>query len=210
MKLNLIFIVSSLFTLAACNSEQANQMQRYYQFDNSGNLIRPTNYREWVFAGSAATPLSHDAHALFPDLQFTYIDPVSYKFWQENGYFRDGTIIVKEIAYVGDTQSSVGKGFYTGQYRSLSASVKDSSKFPNTKDNWNYFNWTNREDKKLNNTAIPLGAQCSGCHQANAPDGTVFYNLLSVLRDSKGVGKNAPENKDTRIGLTDGRMKSEM
>lgn len=175
--------------------------ERYYQFNEAGELLRPLDYRSWVFAGSAATPRSNDNNVLFPDLQFVYIDPVSFQFWQENGYFRDGTILVKEIAYVGETSSPVGNGFFTGEYRSLSATVKDSKQFPETKGNWNYFNWTNRQSHRLNSTAQPLGDTCASCHKANAPEGDVFFNYLSVLRDAKGQGKTAVENHSSRNGL---------
>ncbi|MEH6580127.1 MAG: cytochrome P460 family protein [Amphritea sp.] len=174
---------------------------KYVSFDSKGNLLRPKNYREWIFAGTGTTPKSVHADVLFPDFQNVYIDPVSYQYWKQHGEFPEGTILVKELIHKGLTDSPVGKGFWQGEYHSLSAAVKSKAKFPNTFKNWNYFNWTNKVEGVLNETAAPLGERCSSCHIENAAEGTVFYNYFAVLRDSKGTGE-APENANTRKGLS--------
>ncbi len=159
------------------------------------------NYREWIFAGTGTTPKSVYPDVLFPDFQNVYIDPYSYQLWKDTGSFPDGTIVVKEITTLGKTNSPVGRGFWQGDYISLSAEVKSQSRFPDTHGNWNFFSWTNRAEEKLNDKSPALGAACSNCHVANAPEGGVFYNHFAVLRDAKGFGKGAPENLSTRKGL---------
>ncbi|MEZ8358349.1 cytochrome P460 [Vibrio splendidus] len=174
----------------------------YAQFTDEGSLVRPQDYREWIFAGTATTPKIVNNDVLFPDFQNIYIDPDSYKAWKETGTFPEGTIMVKEILDLGLTNSPVGKGFYQGDFRTLSAAVKSKVRYPDTVGNWNYFSFVNKKDKKLNKTAKPLGSRCSGCHEANAPEGGAFYNYFSVLRDSRGIGKNSAENSDFREGLS--------
>ncbi|MEZ9526438.1 cytochrome P460 family protein [Enterovibrio norvegicus] len=193
----------SLFAIGFTESTYAEQKTnaQYYQFDDEGNLLRPMNYREWIFAGTGTTPKSVHPDVLFPDFQNIYIDPYSYQVWKETGAFPDGTIVVKEVIKLGKTDSPVGKGFWQGDYISLSAEIKSKSRFPDTHGNWNFFNWTNRAEEKLNDKASALGARCSGCHVENAPEGGVFYNHFAVLRDAKGFGKGAPENLNTRKGL---------
>lgn len=199
--LSYFFYKSDLFDYTG-NKDDLYKDDQYAVFNDEGQLLRPENYRSWVFAGSVTTPKSFDENVLFPDFQVIYIDPVSYKYWKKNGEFRDGTILVKEILNQSDvTTSPVGKGFFMGDYRSLSATVKDSKRYPNTHGSWNYFNWTDRSSRTLKDTAAPLGERCALCHINNAPEGGPFYNYFSVLRDSKGVGDTPPENMNTRKGL---------
>ncbi|MCX2789532.1 cytochrome P460 family protein [Vibrio sp. Sgm 5] len=179
----------------------SSSFANYYDFDSEGYLLRPENYREWIFAGTATTPKSVYKEVLFPDFQNVYIDPKSYQYWKTEGEFPDGTILVKELLTKGPTQSAVGNGFYQGDYYSLSVALKSKEMFPNTDGNWNYFSFVDKKAKRLKSKSKALGERCSSCHQNNAPDGAVFYNYFSVLRDAKGFGEGAPENLDTRIGL---------
>ncbi|WP_048506802.1 cytochrome P460 family protein [Chryseobacterium angstadtii] len=172
-----------------------------YTFDEKGELIRPTNYRTWVFAGTGTTPKAHDSTAIFPDFQNIYIDPESYEYWKENGYFREGTIFVKELIRKGDTISPIGKGFYQGEAYSLSATIKDTVRFPNSPGGWEYFKYTDYEKGILTESSPALGGSCISCH-SNAKAGYgPFHELYMVLRDAKKAGKNNPENLNTRGGL---------
>lgn len=61
-------------------------------FDPQGNLALPEGYRQWVFVGAPVTPNDmNDGKAAFPEFHHVYIDPGSFKQYQETGKFRDGT-----------------------------------------------------------------------------------------------------------------------
>jgi len=201
LSIGLLLTSGSYADAASTCEDEANNS--YVTFDENGQLKRPRDYRSWIYAGGATTPKTHDPDVLFPDFQNVYIDPVSYKYWKKHGEFRDGTILVKELIYQSFiTESPVGKGFFMGEYRALSATVKSECRHPDQHGGWNYFHWVNRKESKLNEYAAPLGEECATCHIENAPDGGPFYNFWSVLRDAKGFGDDAPENCDTRKGLS--------
>ena len=172
----------------------------YAAFDDAGQLLRPTGYREWIFVGTGTTPEVHDAEALFPDFQNVYIDPVSYAAWIETGEFPEGAILVKELLTLGETETAVGRGFWQDDYRSLSATVRSTARYPDTVGNWNYFNFTDAEAGVLTPAAAPLGTECSDCHVGNAPEGGVFHDLYPVLRVSRGAGERV-EDRATRGAL---------
>lgn len=179
------------------------QEKQYAAFDDSNNLLRPKDYRSWIFMGSSSTPKSEDPNVIFPDFQNVYIDPVSFAYWKKHGEWREGTIIVKELLRQGDTISSVGHGFFQGAHFEVAAQVKDSKRFPNMHNGWNYFGFADFKKLKLNETSIPLGAQCASCHNNTAIDGDVFYQYYPVILAAKGYGDGNPENDNTRPGLVE-------
>jgi len=198
-----LFVSCTTLLVTSCKQEAV----QYYKFVEDGSLIRPLDYRTWIFVGSAATPKSLDSTVLFPDFQNVYMDPDSYKFWRENGYYREGTIFVKELLRTGETISPIGRGFYQGPHYSLSATIKDTLLFPDTPGGWQYFKFTNYEKQLLENTSVALGGACIACHNNTKAGFGPFTELYPVLLDAKNYGKENPENRNTRTGL-DETMKS--
>jgi len=203
---NIIYICVIGLLLFSCNQVDKDTYQEipeveYAVFDADNNLIRPKGYRSWVFAGTGTTPKVLDNNVLFPDHQNIYIDPAGFKYWKEHGEWKEGTIFVKELVRAGDTVSPVGKGFFHGDYYSISAMVKDSKRFPEMHNGWNYFGFVDKQNYKITNSAKPLGMKCASCHIPNAIDGDVFYQYYPVILGAKGFGKGNPEDADTRKGL---------
>lgn len=195
-----ILSVITLAGVAACTNG-AGTKQAYYAFNKQGALIRPAGYRTWVFAGTGATPLSHDSTALFPDFQNIYIDPESYQFWKENGYYREGTILVKELIRKGDTVAPIGKGYWEGEAYSLSATIKDTARFPHAPGGWEYFKFADYTKGVLSETSPVLGGACISCHSAAKEGYGPFTELYMPMRDARGFGKGNPENSNKRKGL---------
>lgn len=189
--------------LYSCRENNAVKEQ-YYSFNDEGELNRPINYRTWIFAGTGTTPISHDSTAIFPDFQNIYIDPESYEFWKENGYYKEGTILVKELIRKDDTSSPIGQGFFQGEAYSLSATIKDTLRFPDSPGGWGYFKYADYEKGILTETSPMMGDKCIGCHSKSQAGYGPFTEKYIVLRDAKGFGKDAPENLNTRRGLAPG------
>lgn len=188
-----------LACIYACNKGDAKE-KSYYTFNEKNELVRPKDYRTWVFAGTGTTPKSHDRAALFPDFQNIYIDPESYRFWKENGYYRDGTIFVKELIRKGDTISPIGKGFFQGDAYSVSATIKDSIRFPDAPGGWQYFEY-DTDNGLLAEASPAVGGSCISCHSKAAAGYGAFTELYLPMRDAKGFGKGNPENLNTRKGI---------
>lgn len=95
-------------------------MHKAYTMNDKNELVRPTDYRTWVYVGTPVTP--HDLNngkAAFPEMHNVYINPVSYKEYKSSGKFREGTIIVKELVSVGATSAVSGNGYFEGDFLGL-------------------------------------------------------------------------------------------
>ena len=176
------------------NSADSN----YYQYNDKGELIRPTGYREWVFVGTPLTPNDmNDGKAPFPEFHAVYIDPDSWTHWKESGKFREDTILIKELISVGSKSATSGKGYFMGEFVGLEATIKSSKRFPDEPGNWAYFSFTVGEsaDKDTDKTVLgaPLkrtatafpSAACNACHDASAGDDWVFTQYYPILRAAK-------------------------
>ena len=203
-----------LFTFIQCKNQE-NTIDKgteisYYTFNEKGDLQRPLDYRTWIFAGTATTPISINPNQLFPDFQNVYIDPVSYEFWKNNGYFREGTIMIKELLHATDqTSLPIGTGFVQGNAYDIAVTIKDTVRFPNVPGGWEYFHFGEDENGDYDDFASNIGKKdgCIACHsQAKAGYGP-FPELYAPLRDAKGIGKNNPENLKNRKTLPSNQLK---
>jgi len=182
----------------------------YANFDKEDNLMRPMDYRAWVFAGTGTTPqflnVGHDG---FSDFQNVYIDPVSFEFWKENGYFREGTILVKEvIAAIDQTDIPIGTTLLQGKVLRASAMVKDTVRFPDAPGGWEYFSFTNPDGTfKKQTNKVGVERACIACHALTKAGHGPFVEHQAPLRDAQGFGKGSPENLDDRSSLPSNQLK---
>jgi len=197
---NSVSIMLSVMALAVVGSFQPaySADSNYYQFNDKGELVRPTGYREWVFVGTPLTPNDmNDGKAPFPEFHAVYIDPDSWAHWKKTGKFREGTILMKELISVGSKAAVSGKGYFMGEFLGLEATIKSSKRFPDEPGNWAYFSFTEGEsagkatDKpkhgaSLKRTAAAFpAASCNSCHDASAADDWVFTQYYPVLSAAK-------------------------
>jgi len=166
------------------------------QFTAEGQLLRPRDYRSWVYVGTPLTPNDmNEGAAAFPEFHSVYIDPGSYQEYLQTGRWREGTVMIKELISVGAKESSSGKGYFMGEFLGLEASIKSKDRFPNEPGNWAYFSFTslNGEPPKPQ-VARSLTAACNACHGETARDDYVFTQHYPILRAAKGAG-HYPENR---------------
>lgn len=186
--------VATLFTTANAEDMKVHT-NKAYMMNDKHEMLRPINYRTWVYIGTPVTPNElNNGHAAFPEMHNVYIDPASYKAYKETGKFKEGTVIVKELVTVGATSAVSGKGYFEGEFIGLEASVKSKKDFPNEPGNWAIFSFSNMKTGilKKSATAMPVD-KCVACHQASAADDFVFTQYYPVLRAAKGIGKMNPE-----------------
>lgn len=154
-------------------------------FNNKGELIRPKDYREWVFVGTSVTP--HDmngGNAAFPEFHIVYMDRASYKAYQKTGVFPEGTTLVKELVSIGAKKAVSGNGYFMGDYNAVVVAVKSAKHFPNEPGNWAYFGFGDHPNLAETAAAQPT-ASCNACHQASANEDWVFTDYWPVLRAAK-------------------------
>jgi hypothetical protein len=197
-KVALLFGLASAgaFALAVSAQQPSTDGPRYLR---GTTLIRPTDYREWIFLSSGLDMTYPPAGAaaesqLPPRHSFTnvFVNPSSYRSFLQTGKWADGTILVLE-ARSADGVSRYFPANRTGQFQTtfagLEANVKDS-RFP---DGWAFFgfNETARSAEPLSGDALARG-RCVECHTKDtAVERTFvqFYPTLLAIARQKGTVK---------------------
>lgn len=179
-------VVTAAFAQSGDGSLPARK--RYLpEYTESGDLILPKNFNEWVFVGSPLTPNGlNGGKANFPEFHNVYIEPGSYEIYKKTGEFPEGTIFFKELQLTipgtnpdGSRSEASGRGYFPGKLNGADVTVKDSKRYADT-GGWGYFNFNHHEPKAATAKAKPK-AECAFCHMASAKKDDVwtqFYPLL--------------------------------
>ncbi len=172
-------------TEAARNTTANSHSASAIQFNEDGELLRPTGYRKWTYAGTPVTPNDMNAgKAPFPEFHSVYMNPDAYDHYQKTGDFPDGTVLVKELISVGTRKATSGNGYFMGEFIGLEVSVKDKSRFKDQPGYWAYFSF-GHEYPLLDKAKVQPSASCNECHDGNADDDWVFTQYYPVLRSAK-------------------------
>lgn len=152
-------------------------------FQGPDTLLRPTNYREWVFVGSSIgleySPESDKQKSGKSEYKNVYLNPSAYRKFAKTGKFPEGTILVLETAST-ETKNEPGlQGSFQKEFIGLSAAVKDSKRF---KESWAYFRFS-KGAGKLKASAQPAEkSACYDCHREKGATDHVFTQFYPVLR----------------------------
>jgi cytochrome c553 len=185
----LLILALAITILAA---QQADQ-KVMPAFEGKTTLLRPVNYREWVFVGSsiglsyAANPPAQTqapSGGMGQMYHNVYITPNAYREFARTGKFPEGTMLAMEMASA-DTKREPGlQGSFEKDFVGLEVSVKDSSRFEGS---WAYFNFSNGmgASYKDKSEPFPASAGCVSCHKQKAETDNVFTQFYPVLRAAK-------------------------
>jgi cytochrome P460 len=164
------------------------------QFTADGKLVKPDNYREWIFlsSGSGMTygPAAEAARDGNPPFDNVFVNPSAYRSFLSTGTWPDQTIFVLEVR-ASQSKGSINKGgrFQAGVV-AVEAEVKDEKRFPGK---WGFFAF---EGSAAESRMIPGTAVCYSCHKQNgAVDNTFvqFYPTLIEIAKQKGTFKRTAE-----------------
>ena len=168
------------------------------QFTKDGELVRPTNYREWIFL-SSGLGMTYGPNAPAPGapLRFdnVFVNPPAYRQFLKTGTWPDGTIMLLEIR-ASESKGSINQHgqFQTGPV-ALEAHVKDSRRFPNN-NGWAFAGFNEKDGQfAASGKIIPPGNRCEECHSKNgAVDSTFvqFYPDLIPVAKQRGTWKSTP------------------
>ena len=167
-------------------AQQANSGEP--RFTSEGRLIRPDNYREWIFLSSGlgmTYGFVERAANTAPRFDNVFVAPQAYKAFLRTGTWPDKTMFALEIRS-SKSKGSINKdGHYQEDTVGLEVEVKDLSRFT---DNWAFFDFSG-EGKSAK--PIPTSASCYSCHSKNgAVDNTFvqFYpTLLPIAKAKKTI-----------------------
>lgn len=157
------------------------------QFDAQGNLLFPTDYRDWVYLSSGLGMTYGPAAAqnlVSPMFDNVFVNPPAYAAFKATGKWPESTIFVLEIRY-SVSQGSINKGgFYQSDVFSIEAAVKDTTRFEK---GWAYFNFAGGLVPSLA-AAKPFDrkATCYGCHE---PNGAVENTFSQFYPTALGVAE---------------------
>jgi hypothetical protein len=153
------------------------------RFEGKDTLLRPQNYREWIFVGSSLGlqyAKNADAALRQPELYHNvYINLSSYREFSRTGKFPEGTVMVLELASSEVKKEPGLQGSFQKEFTALEASVKDSKRFTN---GWAYYSFDGGNGQ-IKDKAKPFAdSECWSCHHQKAATDNVFTQYYPVLR----------------------------
>ena len=151
------------------------------QFDSNGKLVRPVDFRRWVYLSSGFGMSYSQQPNGMQAFTNVFVNPTSYDYYVANGKWPDKTIFVLE-EYGSTSQGSINKhGSYQTEFMGLDVEVKDEARFA---DKWAYFNF--QGEAKTAAAIPPAKNDCWKCHDQNAAvehSFVQFYpELLKIAR----------------------------
>lgn len=149
------------------------------EFTPDGQLMRPSNYREWIFL-SAGLGMTYSAGTT-PDPTFdnVFVSPPAYREFVATGKWPDKTMFVLEIRSASSHASINKAGHFQSDIASVQAEVKDEKRFP---EKWAYFSFGGTPGNPGTTArAIPKGSACHICHGQNAAVENTFVQFYPTL-----------------------------
>ena len=142
-----------------------------------GELIRPADFREWVFVTSGlGMTYNQPTEGRTQNFTNVYVNPASYRAFMKTGQWPDKTMFILEIRSA-KSEGSINKG---GHFQSglvvIEASVKDESRFPGK---WAYFDFG--RDMKTQVAPLPRTERCYACHTDNGAVDNTFVQFYPTL-----------------------------
>jgi hypothetical protein len=147
------------------------------RYDAQGNLMAPSDYREWVYM-STGLDMSYVEgaaadHSMFDNV---FVEPGAWAAFKKTGHWPDGTILALEVRGA-TTAGSINKRgrFQVGEPMGLEFHVLDATRF---KGGWAFF--VLGEGSVA--TKIPESAECYACHKAHGAVDTTFVQFYPTAR----------------------------
>jgi hypothetical protein len=158
-----------------------------------GALIRPADYRDWVYL-STGLNMTYGANAPDParnqPFNNVFVNRQSYARFIETGRWPEKTIFVLEIRRSDEHVRPNNFGYTQAALSGMEAAVKDTAK--NGRIAWAYYSFDADSGLAASAKALPETASCQQCHSTNtAVEQTFvqFYPTLLEVAKAKGTVK---------------------
>ena len=147
-----------------------------------GDLIRPEDYRTWIFVG-ASLGLSYSEGAAEREGPGTftnvYIQPQAYRYFMETGEFPEGTMLPMDIYRPGSRESINQAGYFEKDFLGMEVAVKDSERYD---EGWAYLSFRDRSGGLRESASAFPKDRCYDCHAEHAATDNVFTQFYPVLQ----------------------------
>jgi hypothetical protein len=184
---------SPAIVAAATDSEPA--------YAPNGDMLRPTNYREWIYLSSGIDMSYFPKPADMSVFDNVFVNPGSYRSFLATGTWPDKTVMVVE-SRAAESKGSINQ---SGHYQStdvmgIEVHVKDVARFPG---GWAFFDFST---PNANGKLFPQTASCYSCHQQHAAVDTTFVQfyptLLPIARDKKTLSDEFIKEEAAQAGAS--------
>jgi hypothetical protein len=167
-----VMLTVSLIALHAWAQDRNSAKPQY----DGQNLVRPENYRQWIFLSSGLGMNYNPAAGGEEMFTNVFVPQWSYRQFLATGKWPDKSIFVVEERESQNKGSINKAGHFQTDFAAMGVEVKDESRFP---EKWAYFNF--RGDTK---TAEPRArAACWQCHNDNAAVEHTFVQFYPTLKE---------------------------
>jgi hypothetical protein len=137
-------------------------------FNEKGELLRPADYREWIFLASGLGMTygpNRPQPGQAPAFDNVFVKPESYREFMKTGRWPDGTMFMLEIRSADENVSINAGGRTQGSLRAIEAAVKDTKRYPDG--GWSYFSFDGPQGLKESTAPFARTATCYACHSRN-------------------------------------------
>ena len=152
-------------------------------FTAGGELVRPADYREWIFVSSGLGMTYGSAQPAAgrpPMFDNVFVTRSAYRTFIDTGSWPDKTMFVLEIRRSLENVSINNGGRTQGDVALIEAAVKDVQRFKDT-GGWAYFDFGGGD--RLAGATKPLAttATCYSCHSTNTAVENTFVQFYPEL-----------------------------
>ena len=181
-------VVTACVCLAAIGQQittAQSTAERRPQYDASGQLQLPDDYRRWVLIGSSTgltyAPGAGD-HQMFGT---TLMEPTAYDHYVRTGTFREGTMFALVMQGIANGGTPSRSGQFANEIHLVEMAVKDSMRTP---EGWAYYNFGGPMGGGYRTTAAPQPKQaCYACHVEHAKTDNVFTQFYGLLNEARSA-----------------------
>ena len=147
-------------------------------YTDKGELIPPTDYREWVYL-SSGLDMSYSADQAMAGMSMfdnVFVDPAAWAAFKQTGHWPDKAVFVMETRGA-TSHGSINKSgqYQSGEIMGAEAHVRDEARF---KGGWGFFVLDGAAPAKR----LPDQASCYACHQAHGAVDTTFTQFYPTAK----------------------------
>jgi hypothetical protein len=187
-----LVLLTGIAFLAAAPGEKTPRPQ----YDEKGRLLRPADYREWIFL-SAGFGMNYSpepgSHEMFTNV---FVQRWAYNEFLNSGKWPEQSMFVLDERDAASRSSINQRGHYQTDLMGLAVEVKDSARNP---DKWAYYGF---DGDGQTAEARPHGNGCWNCHDAHAAVEHTFVQFYPTL---KPVAKKFGTYNEAREQVTDAK-----